>query len=36
MLFKPEFNRIAQVGAARKNTSISPLSHRERARVRGF
>jgi hypothetical protein len=33
---KPEFGAVLQVGVIRKNTSVSPLSLRERARVRGF
>ncbi|QHF52439.1 hypothetical protein PspS49_23400 [Pseudomonas sp. S49] len=33
---KPEFDVMLQVGVARKNNSVSPLSLRERARVRGF
>ena len=33
---KPEFDAMLQVGVARKNNSASPLSLRERARVRGF
>jgi hypothetical protein len=36
MLFKPEFDSIFQVGVTLKNTAVSPLSPRERARVRGF
>jgi hypothetical protein len=35
MLFKPEFDSDFQVDVSRKNTSFSPLSPRERARVRG-
>jgi hypothetical protein len=31
---KPEFDSIFQVDVERENTSISPLSLRERARVR--
>ena len=34
MLFKPEFDSQSQVDAPRINTAISPLSLRERARVR--
>jgi hypothetical protein len=34
MLFKPEFGSQSQVGALRTNSAISPLSLRERARVR--
>jgi len=33
---KPEFTAVSHVGVARPITSISPLSLRERARVRGF
>ena len=33
---KPEFDSIFQVGVTRENTSVSPLSLRERVRVRGF
>jgi hypothetical protein len=34
---KPEFNAVSHVGVALPNTTISPLSLRERARVRvGF
>jgi hypothetical protein len=36
MLFKPEFDRIAQVDVPRKNNTVSSLSLRERAGVRGF
>jgi len=36
VLFKPEFDSIFQVAVILKSTSISPLSLRERARVRGF
>ncbi|ROO10253.1 hypothetical protein BK673_10910 [Pseudomonas fluorescens] len=36
MLFKPEFGSVFQVGVSRTNNSVSPLSLRERARVRGF
>jgi hypothetical protein len=36
MLFKPEFDSIFQVGVTLKNTAVSPLSPRERVRVRGF
>ena len=32
---KPEFNAVLHVGVPLPNTSISPLSLRERARVRG-
>ncbi|MDD0972249.1 hypothetical protein, partial [Pseudomonas aphyarum] len=32
---KPEFNAVSHVGVALPYTSISPLSLRERARVRG-
>jgi hypothetical protein len=35
-LLKPEFGTISQVGVSRTNTSVSPLSLRERVRVRGF
>jgi hypothetical protein len=35
VVFEPEFDPILQVGVARKNTSVSPLYLRERARVRG-
>jgi hypothetical protein len=31
-----EFNAVFQVGVTLPNTSVSPLSLRERARVRGF
>jgi hypothetical protein len=34
-LSKPEFNSDFQVDVTRKNTSVSPLSLRERVRVRG-
>jgi len=34
VLFKPEFDSEFQVGVPRTNTAISPLSLRERARVR--
>ncbi|CAI8988197.1 Secreted protein [Pseudomonas sp. IT-347P] len=33
---KPEFNAVSHVGVLLPNTAISPLSLRERARVRGF
>jgi hypothetical protein len=33
---KPEFNLDFHVGVTLSNTSVSPLSLRERARVRGF
>jgi len=33
---RPEFNSIIQIDATCKNTRISSLSLRERARVRGF
>jgi hypothetical protein len=33
---RSEFNAVFQVGVTLQNTSISPLSLRERARVRGF
>ena len=36
MTFKPEFGWVFQVGVTPANTSVSPLSLRERARVRGF
>ncbi len=36
MLFKPEFDSVSQVGVTLKNSSVSPLSLRERVRVRGF
>jgi hypothetical protein len=36
MLFKPEFGAMFQVGVPRINHSVSPLSLRERVRVRGF
>jgi hypothetical protein len=32
----PEFDSVFQVGVPRTNTSVSPLSLRERVRVRGF
>jgi hypothetical protein len=35
VVFRLEFDWIFQVDVARKNTSFSPLSLRERARVRG-
>jgi len=34
MLFKLEFASVFHVGVVRKSTSVSPLSLRERARVR--
>jgi hypothetical protein len=34
MLFKPEFDSVFQVDVAREYNSVSPLSLRERARVR--
>jgi hypothetical protein len=33
---EPEFDSIDQVGVTRKNNSVSPLSLRERVRVRGL
>jgi hypothetical protein len=36
MLLIPEFGSVFQVGVARENTSVSPLSLRERARVRAL
>jgi hypothetical protein len=33
---KSEFNSVSQVGVSLPSTAISPLSLRERARVRGF
>jgi hypothetical protein len=36
VLFKPEFDRIAQVDVPRKNNTVSSLSLWERAGVRGF
>ena len=36
MLFKPEFGAMFQVGVPQINHSVSPLSLRERVRVRGF
>jgi hypothetical protein len=33
---KPEFNQDFHVGVDRPNTTVSSLSLRERARVRGF
>jgi hypothetical protein len=33
---KPKFTAVFQVGVTLPNTSVSPLSLRERARVRGF
>ena len=36
MLFKPEFGSVFQVGVSRTNNTVSPLSLRERVRVRGF
>jgi hypothetical protein len=33
---KPQFDAVSHVGVSPPNTSISPLSLRERARVRGF
>jgi hypothetical protein len=36
MQFKPEFDSISQVDANRENNPVSPLSPRERVRVRGF
>ncbi len=35
-LFTPEFGSVFQVGVPCPNTSVSPLSLWERARVRGF
>jgi hypothetical protein len=35
-LSESEFNSVSHVGVPCPNTSISPLSLRERARVRGF
>ncbi len=35
MPFKPEFDSVFQVGVVSPNTSVSPLSLWERARVRG-
>jgi hypothetical protein len=35
-LFKPEFGSIFQVGVSGSVTAVSPLSLRERVRVRGF
>jgi hypothetical protein len=32
----PEFDLVVQVGVARTDNTVSPLSLRERARVRGF
>jgi hypothetical protein len=34
VLFKPEFTTVCHVGAALPNNTVSPLSLRERARVR--
>ncbi len=36
MLFKIYIGAVCQVGVARENTPVSPLSLGERARVRGF
>jgi len=36
MLFKSEFDSISQVGVSRISNAVSPLSLRERVRVRGF
>jgi hypothetical protein len=36
VLFKPEFNAVFHVGVSLPNTAVSPLSLRERARVRSF
>jgi|GEM_PF-3127260 len=36
MLFKSEVDSISQVGVSRISNPVSPLSLRERARVRGF
>jgi hypothetical protein len=33
---KPEFDSVFHVGVSFPNTTVSPLSLRERARVRGF
>jgi hypothetical protein len=33
---RPEFGSVFQVGVLRINNAVSPLSLRERARVRGF
>jgi hypothetical protein len=33
---KPEFGSVFQIGVPSPNNSVSPLSLRERARVRGF
>jgi hypothetical protein len=33
---RSEFNAVSHVGVTLPNTSVSPLSLRERARVRGF
>jgi hypothetical protein len=35
MPFKPEFDSVFQVGVVSPNTTVSPLSLWERARVRG-
>jgi hypothetical protein len=35
-LSKPEFDSVSHVGVPRINNAVSPLSLRERARVRGF
>jgi hypothetical protein len=35
-LSNPEFDSVSHVGVPRTNTSVSPLSLRERVRVRGF
>jgi hypothetical protein len=36
MLSNPELDSVSHVGVPRTNTSVSPLSLRERVRVRGF
>ncbi|PWB27443.1 hypothetical protein DCO47_22990 [Pseudomonas sp. NDM] len=36
MLFKSEVDSISQVGVSRISNPVSPLSLRERVRVRGF
>jgi hypothetical protein len=34
--FTPQIDSVFQVGISRKSPSVSPLSLRERVRVRGF
>jgi hypothetical protein len=35
-LSNPEFDSVSHVGVPRTNNAVSPLSLRERVRVRGF